>query len=37
VAADGAEAGEGEDEEDAMPAPQVKIGPDGSIILNDAR
>lgn len=29
------EPGEGEGEEEAMPVPQVKIGPDGSLIINE--
>lgn len=34
------EPGEGEEEEgeeEAMPVPQVKIGPDGSLIINEER
>lgn len=31
------EPGEGEGEEEAMPVPQVKIGPDGSLIINEER
>lgn len=31
------EPGKGEGEEEAMPVPQVKIGPDGSLIINEER